>query len=270
MERLGWNVVFVMNITDIDDKIIVGARRDHLIKEFTKQHPSISQSLVSKATDAWAHYIKSCFSQYTHGLEGWEVFVAKVEGGEIQPLKSDQKFALHLKTSKAAKNAIANATIGIDSTTFLDSTRDVIALHLDSMHSHSVTDPAIFRKFAAKWEQEFFKDCELLNIKPPTVLTRVSEYVPEIIAYVEQIITNGYAYMDQGSVYFDSAKFHHTPGHCYAKLEPWSASNLELAAEGEGELADGAAKKRNPADFVLWKKSKSGEPFWDSPWGQVI
>jgi cysteinyl-tRNA synthetase len=74
-------------------------------------------------------------------------------------------------------------------------------------------------------------------------------------------------YEADGSVYFDAVAFNNSPNHYYAKLEPWSASNLELIAEGEGSLSTGLDGKRNASDFALWKKSKPGEPFWDSPWG---
>lgn len=46
-----------------------------------------------------------------------------------------------------------------------------------------------------------------LNVELPDVITRVSEFVPEIISYIEKIIANGYAYESNGSVYFDVAKF---------------------------------------------------------------
>lgn len=85
------------------------------------------------------------------------------------------------------------------------------------------------------------------------MLTRVSEYVPEIVNYVAKIIENGYhytfkfsiltiiislttisfAYTSNGSVYFDTAAFKQK--HSYAKLEPWAAGDTKLMAEGEGK-----------------------------------
>ena len=53
-------------------------------------------------------------------------------------------------------------------------------------------------------------------------------------------------------------------GHTYGKLNPWAVGAAALA----GEAADATGDKRHPSDFALWKASKPGEPFWDSPWGK--
>jgi cysteinyl-tRNA synthetase len=98
-------------------------------------------------------------------------------------------------------------------------------------------------------------------------LTRVTEYIPEVVRFVEGIIRNGFAYESGGSVYFDVLSYQKS-GHAYAKLSPSSFGNVKLIEEGEGSLATGAGGKKNAVDFALWKKSKPGEPFWDSPWGQ--
>lgn len=118
------------------------------------------------------------------------------------------------------------------------------------------------------WEKSFLDDMALLNIKTPAVITRVSEYVPEIVEFVEGIIKNGYAYESNGSVYFDTVAFAQSKGKAYGKLLPENVGQSELLAEGEGSLSAGKTDKRNGSDFVLWKKSKQGEPFWASPWGE--
>lgn len=92
--------------------------------------------------------------------------------------------------------------------------------------------------------------------------------MPEIIAYVEKIVANGYAYAAEGSVYFDTSRFDGHNGHHYAKLEPWSKGDAALIEDGEGSLGSKLQGKRNPNDFALWKASKPGEPTWDSPWGK--
>lgn len=97
-----------------------------------------------------------------------------------------------------------------------------------------MTDPAISRKLAAFWEGKFFEDMTRLRVRNPDTVTRVTEYVPEIVSYVDKIISNGFAYEAEGSVYFNTQAFDKAEGHDYAKLEPWSRGNRELLEEGEG------------------------------------
>lgn len=127
-----------------------------------------------------------------------------------------------------------------------------------------------FEHLSRYYENEFMEDMDSLNVLRPHYLTRVSEYVPEVIEYIERIIGNGFGYESEGSVYFDTVAFQ-AAGHNYGKLEPWSVGNEELLAEGEGALTafDEAVKSQKKAagDFVLWKKSKPDEPTWESPWG---
>lgn len=127
-----------------------------------------------------------------------------------------------------------------------------------------------FEELGSMYEQEFMEDMDNLNILRPHYLTRVTEYIPEVVAYIEQIISNGFGYESNGSVYFDTTAFVDA-GHNYGKLEPWSVGNESLLAEGEGALTTSdtshQTQKKAAGDFVLWKKSKPGEPTWESPWG---
>ena len=128
-----------------------------------------------------------------------------------------------------------------------------------------------FDSISRKFENEFLEDMGKLNVELPDVITRVSEYVPEIIAFIEKIMKNGYAYESNGSVYFDTKAYSDSPNHTYAKLEPTSVNDAEKFEEGEGVLTSGddvKKEKKNTFDFALWKKSKEGEPSWDSPWGK--
>lgn len=101
-----------------------------------------------------------------------------------------------------------------------------------------MTDPAISRKLASYWEEKFFDDMARLRVRSPDIVTRVTEYVPEIVSFVEGIISNGFAYEAEGSVYFNTQAFDNSETHDYAKLEPWSRGNRELLEEGEGESHD--------------------------------
>lgn len=132
----------------------------------------------------------------------------------------------------------------------IDGAKDILALSLDSQvgrypttgelalmalqYMATVTDPAISRKLAAFWEEKFFQDMARLRVREPDTVTRVTEYVPEIVAFVDKIVKNGYAYESEGSIYFDTVSFDGADGHSYAKLEPWSKGNRELLEEGEG------------------------------------
>jgi cysteinyl-tRNA synthetase len=86
-------------------------------------------------------------------------------------------------------------------------------------------------------------DLSRLHVLPPDTLTRVTEYVPEIVDFVEKIVKNGFGYEADGSVYFDTMAFEGAKGkgteewkHTYAKLQPWSKDNEGLREDGEGSL----------------------------------
>ncbi|EOY04819.1 Cysteinyl-tRNA synthetase, class Ia family protein, ARATH isoform 1 [Theobroma cacao] len=107
---------------------------------------------------------------------------------------------------------------------------------------------------------EFNQDMVHLHCLPPSVEPRVSDHVPQIIDMIKQILDNGYAYRVEGDVFFSVEKF---PD--YGQL---SGRKVEDNRAGERVAVD--SRKRNPADFALWKASsstKEGEPFWESPWG---
>lgn len=97
-----------------------------------------------------------------------------------------------------------------------------------------------------------------LTVLRPQYLTRVSEYVPEVIAYIEKN-ENGFAYEIDGSVYFDTLAFVEA-GRNYGKLETWSVGIEALITEREGALTacdDKIKKSKTSAgDFFLWKTCK--------------
>ncbi|CRG94210.1 cysteine--tRNA ligase, putative [Plasmodium gallinaceum] len=138
----------------------------------------------------------------------------------------------------------------------------------DKIIKRSEEEKIGFSELARKWEYEFWEDMKRLNVLLPTAITRVSEYVDDIIKYIEKIIENKYAYVSEGSVYFDIEEFKKKENHFYARMEPSSVKDENRILEGEGDLGMISKKKKNSYDFALWKSSKPNEPYWDSPWGK--
>ncbi|KAK1279728.1 hypothetical protein QJS04_geneDACA004608 [Acorus gramineus] len=110
---------------------------------------------------------------------------------------------------------------------------------------------------SGRYCKEFFKDMTDLQCSPPTHEPRVSDHMNQIIDMISKIIDNGCAYDVNGDVFFSVDK---SPN--YGRL-----SGRQLSDNRAGERVDIDPRKRNPADFALWKSAKPGEPFWKSPWG---
>ncbi|KAL6566374.1 hypothetical protein OROGR_001989 [Orobanche gracilis] len=105
--------------------------------------------------------------------------------------------------------------------------------------------------------QEFLNDMADLQCLPPTHQPRVTDHMEQIKDMIAQIIGNGCAYAVDGDVYFSVDNF-----PTYGIL-----SGRKLGDNRSGERVAVDERKRNPADFALWKAAKPGEPQWDSPWG---
>jgi len=110
---------------------------------------------------------------------------------------------------------------------------------------------------AKKYTDEYYRDMDKLGVGRADVEPRATEHISEMIAIVKGLIDKGYAYEVEGSVYFAVDKFSE-----YGKL---SKRDMEEMIAGARVEVD--ERKRNPMDFALWKKSKKGEPSWESPWG---
>lgn len=110
-----------------------------------------------------------------------------------------------------------------------------------------------------RYIEEAFKDADGLNVKRATFHPRVTQEIENIIKMISKLIEKGYAYEDNGTVYFDTKAFNE-----YGKL---SKKNLDELIAGASERVQQDDAKKNSTDFVLWKPQKPGEPKWSSPWG---
>ena len=119
------------------------------------------------------------------------------------------------------------------------------------------------QEVARKFEAEYIKDSEGLNVKTPTVRPRATEHIGEIIKIVKDLVESGHAYVaHNGDVYF---RVKSDPGYgklSHLNLDDLESGNRELRSQMDDDL------KEDPADFAVWKAAKPGEPSWNSPWGQ--
>jgi cysteinyl-tRNA synthetase len=108
-----------------------------------------------------------------------------------------------------------------------------------------------------KYYKKFMEDAALLGIAKPDIQPFATDYVDEMIDYIQQLINNGTAYEINGNVLFDVSKFTN-----YGCL-----SDRCIEDQDSGSRIKVEEYKNNPNDFILWKPSSDTEPGWDSPWG---
>ncbi len=110
---------------------------------------------------------------------------------------------------------------------------------------------------ARKYTEEYYRDMDALGVEKADIEPKATEYIREMIDIVLGLIDKGYAYEIDGDVYFAVDRVPE-----YGKLS--KREKEEMIAGARVEVNE---RKKNPMDFALWKKSKEGEPSWDSPWG---
>ena len=148
---------------------------------------------------------------------------------------------LKLKYGENAVNYIRNIT-------------DVDDKIIESANDKNIT----IKELTEKVIKNFDDNCNFLNLDKPSKEPKATDHIKEMIEMINQLVSKGFAYENNGHVYFEVKKFSD-----YGKL---SNKNLEdLIAGSRVEVSD---NKKNSEDFVLWKPSNKNEPAWDSPWGK--
>ncbi len=116
-------------------------------------------------------------------------------------------------------------------------------------------------EIAQYYADRYFVYMDSLNVKRPSIEPRASGHIIEQVLMIKQILDSGYAYEENGSVYFDVEKYSKT--YEYGKL---SGRVLDDQISNTRAL-EGQEEKRHPADFALWKKAQPEHIMrWPSPW----
>jgi len=115
-----------------------------------------------------------------------------------------------------------------------------------------------WRQLVDKYIFRYYEDLSSLGIEKADFEPRATENIPDMIEYIRSLMEKGYAYESGGDVYFEVRKF-----SSYGKLSGQSIDQMH-----SGIRIEPSELKKDVLDFALWKKSKEGEPAWDSPWGK--
>lgn len=131
---------------------------------------------------------------------------------------------------------------------------------ISKAREHKTTEDIslICRQIAEKYYNIYSLWMSKLGISAPDIEPRATEHIPEMQKLISILIDKGYAYVSNGDVYFRVKKFKE-----YGKLSKRSRDELIAGIRVAPE-----EDKQDPLDFALWKKTKSQEPSWDSPWGK--
>lgn len=141
---------------------------------------------------------------------------------------------------------------GLD-VTFAYNYTDVDDKIIKKANEEGVESTVISERFIAEFEKDFNR----LGLRKHDHNPKVTEFMPQIIKFVEDLVEKGKAYVIDGEVFYSIDSF-----EGYGKLSGKKLDDLEA-----GQRVEVDQRKKNPFDFVLWKPSKDGEPSWDSPWG---
>ena len=132
----------------------------------------------------------------------------------------------------------------------------------DKMVKGAIRENKSVYEIADFYTNEFFNDCNKLNIRKPKIVEKASSHIDVYIKMVEKLLNDGFAYISNGNVYFDISK-----AKDYYKL---SGKNPDELIVGAREDVTEDIHKKNPYDFGLWftiSKFNNQAMKWDSPWG---
>ena len=127
----------------------------------------------------------------------------------------------------------------------------------DKIINRALEEKISWQEVTKKYIDAFYEDMGQLYIKAPTVEPKATDHIPEMLDMIALLVGQGKAYESGGDVFYSVSSF-----SGYGQLSKKNIEELQSGARVEVNES-----KRDALDFVLWKKSKPGEPAWDSPWG---
>lgn len=144
--------------------------------------------------------------------------------------------------------------------TYIQNFTDIDDKILNRARQEKTTMEAVSERFI----EAYFEDMERLHVKKANAYPRATHTLNGIQRLVSDLEAKGYAYASEGDVYYNVHQF-----KPYGKLSGRKLEDLQAGASGRVAVEDPeASKKKDPADFAVWKGAKPGEPAWDSPWGK--
>ena len=143
---------------------------------------------------------------------------------------------------------------GIDSITYVRNFTDID----DKINNKSLESGRPIDAITSETIKWYLEDMAALGNLEPNLMPRATDFIPQMISYIELLIKRGFAYTDEGHVLFSVSNYKN-----YGRLSGRSIEDMIAGARVEV-----ASYKRNPMDFVLWKPSEQDLPGWESPWGR--
>lgn len=168
----GYDILFTMNITDIDDKIIVRARQKHLLTGYMENLESDNFDAIGKEALAWylEHVMKIVAPEERKDILSMPDENVGTMGETLEKMippspsaDGESKFK-HKNQVQSLARAIKVSRHEMTRDSFLESFSDILSLKLDAELGHTVSDPSVSRKLASYWENDFFSDMDRLGV----------------------------------------------------------------------------------------------------------
>lgn len=171
------------------------------------------------------------------------------------PTVYDDPHLGHLRSAFAFEiiRRVLDAEFGEKNVTFVRNVTDID----DKIIQRATERKADWKTIATTYHEAYLKDTARLGVRPPTHEPKATDHLHGMHAIIQKLIERGLAYAANGSVYFNVRKFASYGTLSHQKID-------EMLENTRGEAGEG---KADALDFALWKRTKEGEPFWDSPWG---